>query len=155
MAIRKFSDLEKALKKAVKKTMENEVARATKVAMHNNVQDVVYDAGEPIEYERRNFTNGSLGDPSTMKHEYKNDILEVTNEADFNHAFAIHSDTWEYGDVDLDRSLAYNIEYGYGAEDEWWNEPRPFIEKTREDMRNGGFKKALKEGLEKNGLKIK
>ena len=145
--IKSYSQLEKVLKEKVEKAMKNEVAKKTKEVVQKNVEDVVYSVGEPTVYERRNLTNGSLGDMEEMKHEYKDGVLEVTNEADYNPKFS--------SDGINDESLAYNIEYGYGSRDRWYNEPRPFIEESRNDLRNGEFKDSLAEGLTKQGLKVK
>lgn len=150
-SVNSYSQLLKALQKVAKDVMEDDVATATKISIYNNVQNIVYDAGNPSYYERRDFTNGSLGDPNNLNHKYKNGVLEVTDDADFNHSFADEYNNG-YGAVDMNESLAYNIEYGYGSKSEWWNKPRPFIEESREDMRDGEFKSAMIKGLKKRGI---
>lgn len=151
--IRSYSDLEKALKQVVQEVMEKEVAEKAKEVIQDNVKEIVYNAGTPAMYIRRGLTNGSLGDIEEMKHEYKNGILEVSNESDYNHTF--ESNHFGYGNVDLSEPLAYNIEYGYGSKSEWYNQPRPFIEESREDMRNGEFKAAMRKGLRRKGIDTK
>lgn len=160
MEIRSLKELEKALKKKVQEAMEDNVAKTTKETMQEQVKLIVYDADNPTVYERRKFANGSLGDIESMLHKYddKTGTLQVTNVADFNHEFArrINPDTdkpYGYGAVDMNKSLAYNIEYGYDSKEAWYNEPRPFVEKTRGELREGKFKDALRKGLNERGIK--
>lgn len=142
-----YSQLLKELEKVRDNVMKNEVAKKTKEVVQKNVKEIVYEAGDPLFYTRRNLANGSLGDINEMEHEYKDGVLEVTNEASYNTRYI-------GGGID-ENSLAYNIEYGYGSKDEWWNEPRPFIEESREDLRNGEFKDAMIKGLKKEGINAK
>ena len=61
-------------------------------------------------------------------------VLEIKDNADFNHEFA--SSHGGYGDIDLSKSLAYNIEYGYSNRDQPWNEPRDFMNETKKDIKS-------------------
>lgn len=142
-----YSQLLKELEKARDNVMKNEVAKRTKEIVQKNVKDVVYSAGIPESYTRRNLINGSLGDINEMEHEYKDGVLEVTNEASYNTRYV--------GGGINENSLAYNIEYGYGSRDEWYNEPRPFIEESRNDLKNGEFRDAMIKGLKNNGINAK
>ena len=77
-------------------------------------------------------------------------VLEVKDNADFNHDFA--SNHGGYGDVDLSKSLSYNIQYGYGDRDQPWNEPREFITETKKDIKSSNshvevMKNALRKRL--------
>ena len=97
------------------------------------------------------FENSSLGDVKQMESTLIDDgVLKVTDNADFNHDFA--SSHGGYGDVDLSKSLSYNIQYGYGDKDSPWNEPREFITKAKEDIKDSNshvetMKNSLKKRL--------
>jgi len=124
------------IQKQVNDSLQKEVASHVKDKISNHVQSDVYSAyPNPIEYTRRNLQNGSLGDIKQMESNLINDgVLEVKDNADFNHDFAsIHGG---YGDIDLSKSLAYNIEYGYGSMSQPWNEPRDFINETKKDIKS-------------------
>jgi len=141
------------IQKQVNDSLKKEVATHVKEKISNHVQTDVYSAyPNPIEYERRNLQNGSLGDIKQMESNLINDgVLKITDNADFNHDFASMYDRG-YGDVDLSKSLAYNIEYGYGSKNQPWNEPRDFIAETKKDIKNSNshvevMKNALRKRL--------
>lgn len=101
-------------------------------------------------YVRRGFTSGKgLGDPATMAAKMINkNTLQVTPEADFNHPFAMSDNSWGYGGVYMNRSLAENIILGYGHQ--WYSLPRPFIKDAKDSIESKGLHiKSLKKGLEK------
>ena len=128
--------IEAKIKKQINDSLQKEVASHVKEKIQSHVATDVYNAyPNPVEYERRNLENGSLGDTKQMSSTLINDgVLEVKDNADFNHDFA--SNHGGYGDIDLSKSLAYNIEYGYGSKSQPWNEPRDFIAETRKDIKN-------------------
>ena len=129
-------EIEIKLKKQVNDSLQKEVATHVKGKISNHVQTDVYSAySNPIEYTRRNLQNGSLGDIEQMKSNLINDgVLEIKDNADFNHDFAsIHGG---YGDIDLSKSLSFNIEFGYGSMSQPWNEPRDFMNETKKDIKS-------------------
>jgi len=109
--------------------------------IHTKIQKQVNDSlqkevsSHVKEYTRRNFQSGSLGDIEQMKSNLINDgVLEIKDNAYFNHDFAsIHGG---YGDIDLSKSLSFNIEYGYGNKEYPWNEPRDFMNETKKDIKS-------------------
>ena len=124
------------IQKQVNDSLQKEVSSHVKEKISNHVQTDVYNAyPNPIEYTRRNFQSGSLGDIEQMKSNLINDgVLEIKDNADFNHDFAsIHGG---YGDIDLSKSLSFNIEYGYGNKEYPWNEPRDFMNETKKDIKS-------------------
>ena len=138
------------IQKQVNDSLKKEVATHVKEKISNHVQSDVYNAyPNPVVYTRRNLQNGSLGDTEQMKSNLINDgVLEVKDNADFNHDFA--SEHGGYGDIDLSKSLAYNIEYGYGSMSQPWNEPRDFINETKKDIKsNNSHVEVLKGALRK------
>jgi len=144
--------IESKIRKQINDSLSKEVASHIKNKISSHVTSDVYLAyPNPIEYKRRNLENGSLGDIKQMSSTLINDgILEVKDNADFNHDFA--SNHGGYGDIDLSKSLAYNIEYGYGSKSQPWNEPRDFIAETKKDIKNSNshievLRNALKKRL--------
>jgi len=77
-------------------------------------------------------------------------VLEIKDNADFNHDFA--SSHGGYGDIDLSKSLSFNIEFGYGSKNQPWNEPRNFMNETKKDIKSSNshvevMRNALKKRL--------
>lgn len=141
----KWSTLKAEILIVTNDAMNTEVATAIKEQISKSVEDVVYSAGEPSVYQRRNLINGSLGDPSVMNHTIEGNTLVVTDDADYNSRY----------DIAGGKSLAYNIEKGYGDRDEWWKMPRPFMKNTKcELIANQKHVIAMKNGLRRNGLDV-
>lgn len=122
-------------------TLTEEVAETVKEEWSNSVREVVYASGTPIQYERRNFENGSLGDINSMSGLLVgNGILEVTNNAEAQSPLS-------------GISLSGLIEGGYGTRDTWYNEPREVVERTREELsQSGKVDEAIRVGLQKRGI---
>jgi len=150
-----WSQLEKMIMAKVNSALEQEVAEMVKGKIQEHVQEDVYNVyPNPSIYERRNLNSGSLGDIEQMDSQLiENGILEVKDNADFNHSFARKHGG--YGDINTDKSLAYNIEFGYGLQNAPYNQPRSFIEKTREEIQNNSLHtKTLKSALKTRGLEV-
>jgi len=125
------------IQKQINDSLKKEVSTMVKEKIQKHVASDVYAVyPNPIEYERRQFENGSLGDIKQMESTLIDDgVLKVQDIADFNHEFASMYGRG-YGGVDLSKSLSFNIEYGYGTLDQPWNKPRQFIKGTREDIKD-------------------
>lgn len=150
-----LKELEVYLQAKINQTLNNQVASAVKEQIAESVIDVVYMAGEPVKYERRNLHSGSLGDTTQMNHTVGDGVLEVTDDADFNNDFANRSDTWGYGSISYGRTLAENIAYGYGDQMDWWNKPRNFMEDAKNKLRvNKKHVEAMRKGLSGTGVKV-
>ena len=133
-----LSQLEAYIMQQVNTVLDTTVSQVVKESVQTAVSDVVYGAGTPVWYQRRNLRGESLGSPEQMHHEVEGGILTVTDDAP-------SKTPWNNG-----RTLAENIEYGYG--EEWYSVSRPFINGKdgainilRED---GSHVEALKDGLE-------
>lgn len=141
----RWSTLKAELLVITNDAMDKEVATAIKEQISKSVEDVVYSAGEPLVYQRRNLINGSLGDPSVMNHTIEGNTLVVTDDADYNSQY----------DLAGGKSLAYSIEKGYGNRDEWWKMPRPFMKNTISELiANKRHVIAMKKGLRRFGLDV-
>jgi hypothetical protein len=148
-----LKDLEKYIQTQIDKVLVAQVSEVIKDELESSISDEVYAKHEPSQYIRRGIPNniGGLADKSTMHHNLiSSGVLEVTPDADFNHVFAMnYARPKGYGDIDLNKSLAENIEFGYGSKTHDWDKPRPFVEKTRENLRsNKNHIESLKDGLE-------
>jgi hypothetical protein len=145
MDFKSLKDLEKYLQKQIDEVLNKEVANAVKDEIIQTVDSEVYDAGTPLYYDRRGFSNASLGlgGRTQMNHSVNNGVLEVTDDA-------LAENPWSNG-----RTLAENIEYGYGLQDKWYNEPRPFMAKAEEELKdNKRHVEVMAEGLERRGIKV-
>lgn len=125
--------------------LRNEVATFAKDNVKASVHNIVYAKYSPRKYKRRGqpinnaLGTGSLADTDVMHHTVKDGVLEITDDADFKTG---------YGGVDTSKSLAENIEFGYG--DYPWSEPRPFMEDAQDYInRSGEVEHLIKEGFEK------
>lgn len=152
-----LKQLEQYIIQQVNSSLKEEIAEMVKEKISDHVKSDVYDKHpNPVMYKRRGFIEGSLGlgDVTRMDSKLIEDgILEVVNNADFNHPFAYNHGG--YGDVDLDESLAHNIEFGYGLQDAPFNQPRPFIKNTREEIKSKGLHvQAMKSALKARGIDV-
>lgn len=147
-----LKDLEKYLQSKINDSLNNEVADMVKDEIVTSVNDVVYSAGIPKRYERRGIFPNSLGlgDEMQMHHTVKDGVLEVTDDASINLDPRYHE-----SDIDMSKSLAENIEYGYGSKKLWYNEPRPFMKDAENNIKSKkSHIKTMKEGLKKRGLNV-
>lgn len=144
-----YKDLEGFLKQKIKIVLENDVAEVIKDEIQSSISDEVYSVYEPKNYERRGYTDGGLGDKNTMTVELVgDDTIKVTPDAERNTSY-------EFAGVgyDTSKSLAENIIEGYGNRAHVWNQPRDFIEETKNNLkRNKHHVEVLKDGLEKYGI---
>ena len=141
-----MSELKKFLEKHIQDTLSKEVAKQVKEEIQVSVDETVYQSGTPEYYDRRGgnayggmgnpIGTGSLADQNEMTSKVNGLELTVTDDAK-------SSNPW-------DKNLAEAIEYGYGSGEEWYNQPRPFMENAVENMKNNkNHVYAMKEGLEK------
>lgn len=152
-SFKSISELNAYLQKQINSVLLTEVSEVVKDELQSSVSDIVYTE-TPKQYIRRNLKNGSLGDKDTMNSSLIADgLLEVSPDADFNHQFAnAHGG---YGAVDLDKSLAENIEYGYGSKTHWYDIPRPFVQESRDNLKSSkAHVECMKDGLRKKGLEV-
>lgn len=153
-----LAELEKMIMAKVNSVLVNVVADVVKDEIESTVYEEVYEKYDPSTYYRRKHQNMGLADKSQMNAVLINSgVLSVTDDAPFNPdntdgtyaPTAEYDGQREYGEIDYSKSLAYNIEYGWGYQMTDYSRPRPFIEKTIENLkRNKNHVEALKDGLE-------
>ena len=140
-----WSELEKMILAKMALASNVEVAQTVKIETQKAVDEKIYKSGEPVWYDRRDLTNGSLGDPNEMTHDINISgseiLLEVRDESK--------------SKLPWDKDLTTAIIKGYGSRDQWWNEPRDFLETARENMRNNkNHVEAMRKGLVRQGLTV-
>lgn len=117
--IRSFAELEREVNRRINKCLREEVTPLIKQEIQKSVDDVVYAAGTPTVYKRRG-DNGGLRDVDNMVAFYQNGEVDIYNVAE---ASGKNFDP-------LDERLIY----GYGDEDKWYNQPRPFMDAAQESV---------------------
>lgn len=146
-----WSDLEKHLTKQVSSVIEDDCASAIIEAEKSNIEKTVYGVYRPRKYKRRRNAGGLIANENFMV--YNDDELSITVEnvtpasldydgTDKNLPELIvkgHGDPWEYD---------------YPHEGVAYMKSRDFVSATKEDLeQNKQHVKALKDGLEKRGVK--
>ena len=142
-----LKSLEAYIKKQINESLNDDVANTVKTTISEEVENTVYAAGHPVVYQRRGAYEGTggLGDINEMTHKVYNGVLTVTDDAE----------AYYDGDNGLDgnKSLAENIEWGYGDRESWYNQGRPFIENSKDKLLDEERHiSAMKRGLEKRGI---
>ncbi len=150
MTFRSLAEMKQKLQGAIDDALKREVLEAVKDAQQDAIEDVVYDVyPKPSLYIRRRKAGG-LQDKGNMTGKLRRSgVLAVSNETLFSNGAKTR-----YG-----RSLAkvvvtgrgYQFRgYGYGYE-----QPRDFVQGTRERLNTSEMlKKALKDGLERQGYRL-
>ena len=158
--VNSWSELQKAIQEKIDETLQDEVANTVKKQISESASNIVYKAYEPTIYWRRKYTDRGLADEEIMNSNLvSSGELVVTNDAPFNpknidgtHEPEGEEPEHEKGITNMNKSLAYNIEYGWGSRSESYSKPRPFMSNAKEHLRNGKAREALKKGLRKRGL---
>jgi len=158
MTVNNLKDLRKILEKKIEDSLEKEVTNTIRDVMLENIEETVYDTYEPFQYDRRHEKEG-LSDPSNIGGVIVNGELQVFNATagnsyiSNNGNYSISQNTGQY--------LAPIIEYGQGYDfssengDKGYEKPRPFVENTREELKQTKeHVKALKRGLKNRGINV-
>lgn len=159
----------KKLLPKINKALEKEVYEVVKAEEIPTILSVVYDAytdeKHPKVYLRRLSDGGLLDDSNIVIRGGKaaNGSIAIENVTPANHeGVNEHS----YDKVTVNKNLSELIEYGYGYKgykydfpygDEAWRflQPRPFTQKTAENLKSSGAHiAALKNGLQRQGVKV-
>ena len=141
-----LKEMEKYIQDEINKSLKNDVAPVVKEVMSAEVQNTVYSVYEPKRYERR-YDNYGLGDTRNMEFpKVENGKLEVSNNTPFKGK--------NYSGKSLTEVVVTGEGYTYDYPYEY-NQPRDFIEATREDLiQTQAHTKALVNGLKKSGIKF-
>lgn len=151
-----LKELEKALQGKVEIALLTDVAETVRDVMLDHIIEDVYDEYTPFEYSRRNNENG-LMDGNNINASIEGNTLIVENNT-------LGKPYYREGkelkrSQNADQEIAGVIESGQGYDIHDWEYDgisRPFIENTRRELVDYDWhKKALKQGLQKQGLEVK
>ena len=151
-----LKELEKALQEKVEIALLTDVAETVRDVMLDHIIEDVYEEYTPFEYSRRNNDNG-LMDGNNINASIEGNTLIVENNT-------LGKPYYREGkelkrSQNADQEIAGVIETGQGYDIHDWEYdgvPRPFIENTRRELADYDWhKKALKQGLQKQGLEVK
>lgn len=137
--IRNTRDLEEVLKVVAKNAMTKEVAEEAEETMKKKIDTEVYQTYTPVYYER----TYQLRDESVEIDMIDDLTLELKN---------TRTDGSKYIPSIIEYGKGYTWGYKRNLDEEIG--PRPFGAKTHEELKNGGFKKALVKGLKNQGVKV-
>lgn len=163
-----LAELQKELQNRVNNALSSNVAKVVSDVMIDHIIQDVYDEYEPKRYIRRfdlsgndisspydDTDNTGLLDPENIVTQIKGNTLIVEDNT-LGSKYYQDGEEWKIS-RNAGKPIAGVIETGKGY-DVWKNgsKPRPFIENTREELREREWhKKALKQGLQKQGLEVK
>ena len=158
-AYKSFSALMCAVGKKVDRALKKEVAQEAAEELSLQTQAAVYDAYQPVLYERRGKRGGLLDKKNIAAHA-AGGVLTVKNTARPNRSLSVPpvpyappNDT-QFG-AWLERGEAANI-FGVPPERAPWLLPRPFVATAAAELRRTGkHLDALKRGLKRQGIPFK
>jgi hypothetical protein len=144
-----FNQIQQKITRVLEDDSQGSVQGVARDTMRDMVYQEVYSPYDPVEYQRR-MDDGGLSDVENMEAMvYDGDTLIITN-------VTIADNPVQEGETG--RFIAPVVESGRGYfyDFPYSGVPRPFVAKTREELeRSGKHVKAMKQGLEKQGLKVK
>ncbi len=122
--------------------METEVAKESRGTMKKHIQNDAYSQYAPTSYVRKYDQGGLIDDSNIETIMIDDNTLKVEN---------IRKDE------ETGRLVTPVVEYGKGYYTDWLDKkigPRPFVNNTFIELKNGVAKEALKEGLRKQGVDV-
>jgi hypothetical protein len=145
--------LEKYLKKAIKESIKEEPTKAVKNLMRKHILRDVYMVYKPKEYQRRLISGGLYDEKNIVIKPKRNNTVEIFNKAkrNMNNTNLYLAPIIEFGHKKAvaDGYKGYSYEYPHLR----YYHPRPFIENTRESLKeNKQHVKAMKQNLKKYGI---
>ncbi|MDY8023378.1 hypothetical protein [Paenibacillus polymyxa] len=135
-----FKELEKLIKQKIVKSLQVEVAQSVRETMKEKVQEEVYNVYTPTLYDRQEDRGGLIDDKNIIIHPVVGNTLTVESRR-----------------MDGDKNVGQVVETGIGYDYEfaYSGRPRPFVEKTAEELRNtNAHVAALHKGLVRQGLNV-
>ncbi|MNG09648.1 hypothetical protein D3C84_930740 [compost metagenome] len=138
MAFKSIADLAKHFNKnQLKKAMETDVAKVARNTLKEHVIEDVYEEYTPKTYDR---TGGLYQDRNIETDMIDDNTLSVRS-------------TRKEGNRDIAQIIEDGENYSYPGLDERIG-ARPFHAETAKELEKGLAKKALKDGLKKQGIKV-
>ena len=158
-----LNEIIKKIQRKVNESLSNEVSQVAVREVSKSVETHVYSMYQPTKYWRRKYSEHGLADKTNINTTLiEPGKLMITDDAPFNpynndgtYEPPAEEGQIETGEIDMSKSLGYNIEYGWGNHNTDYSEPRPFMMMAKREMENGKIRSALKKGLLKRGLNVK
>ena len=164
LRVSNLNELEKELKKRINNALNSEVTDVVKDKMEDHIISDVYNVYEPEIYIRR-YTDGGLIDPNNIVAYADHGTLTVKNitlgdkYVGIRHYTATGHTSTPKVSKNYNKPIAGVIETGKGYDIHGWEYdgvPRPFMTNTRDELKQSHLHiKALKQGLERQGLETK
>lgn len=166
-----LQELRNEIMKRVNIALDTDVADTVRDVMTDHIIQDVYDVHIPRRYERRfnqsgndinsffdDTDNTGLLDPDNIITTIDGDGNLIVQNVTLGSRY-YYIGNKPYISKNAGKPIAGVIETGQGYDIDNWEYdgvPRPFIENTREDLKENHYHtKALKEGLKKQGLEVK
>lgn len=156
-----LKELQNALQDKIDYALLTDVSHTVTEVMTDHIARDVYDVYLPIDitnphqYVRRE-DNGGLIDPNNINSSIEKNVLIVENNTLGAPEYGIGNEV--FSSQNKDKEIAGVIETGKGYDIHGWEYdgvPRPFIQNTREDLKNNKYHViALRQGLKKQGLEV-
>ncbi|KAF6630496.1 hypothetical protein H6F38_13760 [Paenibacillus sp. EKM208P] len=135
-----YKELEKLLRQKLTKSLQIEVAQCVREIEKEKIKEEVYDVYSPTIYERQMNHGGLIDDENIITHPVVGNILTVESRR--------LDGITNVGQV-VETGQGYNFDFAYSGR------PRPFVEKTAEELRNtNAHFTALHRGLSRQGLDV-
>ena len=151
-----LKELQNALQDKIDYALLTDVADTVSDVMTDHIARDVYDVYTPATYKRR-LNNGGLLDKDNINSSIEENTLVVENNTKGKPYYRVGAG-FTYSQ-NKGKEIVGVIETGDGYDIHDWEYdgvPRPFIQNTREDLKNNKYHiTALKQGLEKQGLEVK
>lgn len=164
MATIPYDQLQPYIMKIIKEVIE-EVGYKINELMRENVDKYVYQAGNQTNY----YANGTMQPTFELRDSIRSSKATVSgNQAEVTIAhntdfMSVEPDEFIHGSnywktYDIRELLPEIINYGLSGDffgSGWWQKPRPYFDKTLEELRDQGkLRQWFIEGLQKRGLKV-
>jgi len=137
MDFKSWADLEKHLNKTISESLQIDVALESRQLMREHIQNDVYEAYTPLDYERTFETINSC-----VTNSIGNNTIELKNTREGSNG------------EDIPQILEYGKGYTWGRNLDERIGPRPFFANTYKDLAMGKAKIFMKYALLKRGLKL-
>jgi hypothetical protein len=153
MIVNSLEELEKELSKRINIALGVDVADIVRDVMTDHIVQDVYEAYEPIGYERRYNKNGLLDPNNIISIIDGYGGLSVQNITLGNPYYIRDGQSVKSKNSNL--PITNVIETGEGYDTWKGSSPRPFMKNTHDDLKENHYHtKAMKSGLKKQGLEV-
>lgn len=157
--MRTYRELEARLREARSKALEKAGEKAKDLTLEI-IDDVVYGAGTPNEYERTYQLKDSLRDWAVKGYSSSLATLSISHDANLIYS---DPDNYTYGSnyyspTDMSEYVPNMINDGTSGGmfgDGFWMEARPYADQSKEQLSGGKYRKFMSEEIRSMGFRIK